>query len=67
MRLEEAGRTLLALPQSGYSTGMRTNIAALVRRMIEAERDDPGQPRIRLASPPAEKISQMDEALSWIP
>jgi hypothetical protein len=66
-RLEEAGRTLMALPQSGYSTAFRLNAAALVRNAIEAEGGDPSPSRLRPAVPSAEGITRMDEALAWIP
>jgi hypothetical protein len=66
-RLEEAGRTLLALPWSGYSTGMRTNAATLIRHMIEAEGGEPVASRARPPVPSAAGITRMDEALAWIP
>jgi len=66
-RLEEAGRTLLALPQSGYTTGMRTNAATLIRHMIEAEGGEPVPSRVRPPVPSAAGITRMDEALAWIP
>lgn len=67
VRLEEAGRALLALPSAGYSTGVQTNAAVLVRHMIEFEGGDPVPMRLRLAVPAAAQISRMDEALAWIP
>ena len=66
-RLEEAGRTLLALPPGGHSTGLRTNTATLVRRMIEAGETGAVPARLRPAVPSAEGITRMDEALGWIP
>lgn len=66
-RLEEAGRTLLALPPGGYSTGLRTNAAALLRHMIEAGEGDPAPGRLHPAVPSAGLITRMDEALGWIP
>lgn len=66
-RLEEAGRTLLALPQGGYTTGMRTNAAMLIRHMIEAEGGEPVTSRVRPPVPSAAGITRMDEALAWIP
>lgn len=65
-RLEEAGRALLTLPASGYSTGLRMNVTALVRYMIEAGSGETGQPRIRPSVPSAVEITRMDEALGWI-
>lgn len=66
-RLEEAGRTLLALPQTGHSTALRTNAAVLLRHAIEAEGGEPVPGRVRAAVPPAGRITRMDEALGWIP
>lgn len=65
-RLEEAGRTLLALPPGGYSTGLRTNTATLVRRMIEAGEGDATPGRLHPPVPSAAGITRMDEALGWI-
>ncbi len=66
-RLEEAGRTLLALPPGGYSTGMRLNVAALVRHMIAAGEGEPVPARLHPSVPSAAVITRMDEALGWIP
>ena len=66
-RLEEAGRTLLALPPSGYSTGFRMNVAALVRHMIGAGEGEPAPARLHPPIPSAAVITRMDEALGWIP
>lgn len=66
-RLEEAGRALLTLPPSGYSTGLRMNVATLVRFMIEAGGGEPEHPRIHPPVPSAAGITRMDEALGWIP
>jgi len=66
-RLEEAGRTLLALPPSGYGTGLRMNVTVLVRHMIEAEGGEPTLARVHPPVPSAAGITRMDEALGWIP
>ncbi|MDR3656870.1 MAG: DUF6362 family protein [Mycobacterium sp.] len=66
-RLEEAGRALLALPRSGYSTGLRMNVDTLVRYMIEAGGIESEHPRIHPPTPSAAGITRMDEALGWIP
>ena len=61
-RLEHAGRTLLALPNTGPST-------RLVQSGLDWVRDAGGTPRGRLRPPipsPAD-ITDMDEALAWIP
>jgi hypothetical protein len=69
-RLEEAGRTLLALPNSGYSTRLRTTRLDIVRSAIEgygwdSARKEPG--RLSPAMPDATRVTRMDEALAWIP
>jgi hypothetical protein len=63
-RLEEAGATLLALPGTGYSTRMRTSSLEIVRTALEAYGWTATQ--IRPSVPSAEKITRMDEAMSWI-
>lgn len=64
-RLEEAGATLLALPGSGYSTRLRTSSLDIVRTALESY--GWSEAAIRPAVPSAEKITRMDEAMSWIP
>jgi hypothetical protein len=64
-RLEEAGATLLALPGTGWSTRMRSSSLEIVRTTLEAYGWT--EARIRPAVPSAEKITRMDEAMSWIP
>ena len=63
-RLEEAGSTLLALPDTGYSTRLRSSSLEIVRNAMEAY--GWSEARIRPAVPSAEKITRMDEAMSWI-
>ena len=63
-RLEEAGRTLLALPASGHSTRLRTGGLDYVRDAAESYGWTDG--RIRPAVPPAARITRMDEALAWV-
>lgn len=64
-RLEEAGATLLALPGTGYTTRLRTSSLEIVRTALESY--GWSDARIRPAVPSAEKITRMDEAMSWIP
>lgn len=64
-RLEEAGRTLLALPGSGYTTKLRTSSLDIVRTAMEAFGGEVG--RARPPVPSAAHITRMDEALGWIP
>ena len=63
-RLEEAGATLLALPGTGWSTRLRTSSLDIVRTALESYGWT--EARIRPAVPSAEKITRMDEALSWL-
>ncbi len=63
-RLEEAGSTLLALPPSGWSTGMRSSALDIVRSAAESY--GWGEGRLRPPVPSAAKITRMDVALGWI-
>lgn len=63
-RLEEAGSTLLALPSTGYSTGMKISHLEVVHEAREAYGWEKG--RVRPAVPSASRITRMDEALGWI-
>lgn len=64
-RLEEAGATLLALPQSGFSTRLRTSSLDIVRSAMDAY--GAGDARIRPPPPSARKIDEMERTLAWIP
>lgn len=66
-RLEEAGRTLLALPNTGPTTHMRTSQYDVVQSAVEAYGWSKMDPRLRPAMPGATQIARMDEALDWIP
>jgi hypothetical protein len=63
-RLEDAGRTLLSLPEGGHSTKLRTSRLDVVRTALESYGWESG--RLRPAVPDAARISRMDEALGWI-
>jgi len=63
-RLEEAGMTLLALPEKGYSPRLRSTRLDVVRAAAEAYAAEPG--RVRPPIPDATRVDRMDEALSWI-
>ncbi len=63
-RLEEAGMTLLALPNTGHTTALRQSRMEIVRTALDtcgwsAERARP-------STPDARHIDRMDEALGWI-
>jgi len=65
VRLEQAGRTLMALPNTGHST-------RLVQSGLEWLRDASDTctqmaAKLRPAAPAAADITAMDEALTWIP
>jgi hypothetical protein len=64
-RLEEAGATLLALPGTGWSTRLRSSALEIVRTALESY--GWSEARIRPMVPSADKITRMDEAMSWIP
>lgn len=64
LRLEEAGATLLALPQSGPSPRLRMTRYAVLQDAAEAYGWERG--RMRPAMPSHAQISRMDEALAWI-
>ena len=59
-RLEEAGSTLLALPQTGHSTKLRVSSLDVVQEAQEA--CAAGSGRIRPPIPAASRITRMDEA-----
>jgi hypothetical protein len=64
LRLEEAGASLLALPGTGWSTKLRSSSLDIVRSAIESYGWTSS--RIRPPVPSAERISHMDEAMSWL-
>lgn len=63
-RLEEAGCTLLALPDRGWTTRLRTSRLDTLAEAVTGSGWD--ERRIRPALPSAERITRMDEALGWI-
>ena len=65
-RLEDAGRTLLALPNTGYTTKLRTTQLDILATAVEAYATTQTA-RLRPAMPDAQRITRMDEALAWIP
>jgi hypothetical protein len=64
-RLEEAGSTLLALPMTGWSTRLRTSKLDVVQAALESYGWE--KRPVRPPVPSAQRITRMDEALSWIP
>ena len=65
-RLEDAGRTLLALPNTGYTTKLRTTQLDILATAVEAYATTQNS-RLRPAMPDAQRITRMDETLAWIP
>ncbi len=63
-RLEEAGRTLMALPDHGYSTWMHTSNLETIQSVMESYgyTDE----TVRPAVPSAHAITRMEEALAWL-
>ena len=64
-RLEEAGRTLMALPNTGPSTRLVQSGLEWVRDVSETYGRERGV--LKPAIPDAAQISRMDQALAWIP
>lgn len=64
-RLEEAGRTLLALPRTGPTTKLVQSGMEWVRDAQDTVVHE--RMSIRPAVPDANTITRMDEALGWIP
>lgn len=63
-RLEEAGGTLLSLPNTGPSTRLRQSTLAPLQDAIEAYGRGPST--LRPPVPSGARIDRMDQALSWI-
>ena len=64
-RLEEAGTTLLCLPNTGHSTRLRTSALEVVRAAC-VEADATPDRRLRLPMPSPAKVGAMDEAWTWL-
>lgn len=64
--LEEAGATLLALPQTGYSTRLRTGGLDWMRDAGAVLAPGSGPAPLRPAAPSAAAIDRMDLALAWL-
>jgi len=64
-RLEEAGRTLLSLPHTGWTTRLRTSKLDILRAAAETYGHEPGA-RLRPATPGAAEVTRMDEAFAWL-
>ena len=65
-RLEEAGQTLLSLPRSGPTTGLRQTRHQFVAEALDAY-GATEHGRARPPVPSALRITRMDQALAWIP
>ncbi len=63
-RPAEAGSSLLAMPDSGWTTTLRSSSLEIVRSAAEAYGWTTS--RIRPPVPSAERITRMDEAMGWL-
>lgn len=63
-RLEEAGATLLSLPESGFSPRMRTGALQIVHSAAEAYGWSAA--RLRPPVPSPERITRMDQTFAWL-
>lgn len=63
--LEAAGRTLMALPDRGPSTKLRSSALEILRSALEIEESMPG-PKLRIAHPTGADIDAMDVAWAWL-
>ena len=63
-RLEDAGRTMMALPPKGWTTGARNFWPAIVQDPAEAYGYTDEE--VRPAIPSAARITAMDEAFGWL-
>ena len=64
-RLEEAGQTLLCLPRSGPTTGLRQTRSEFITEALDGYAA-PDESRPRPPVPPAARITRMDQALAWV-
>ena len=63
-RLEEAGATLLSLPETGFSPRMRTGALQIVHSAAEAYGWSTS--RLRPPVPSPDRITRMDESFAWL-
>ncbi len=63
--LEAAGRTLMALPDRGPSTKLRSSALEILRTALEIEEALPG-PRLQVPHPTGADIDAMDVAWAWL-
>ncbi len=64
-RLEDAGMTLLCLPDRGHSTQMRSSALEVVRAACMEAEVEPSR-KLRPPIPSASRIGAMDEAWTWL-
>jgi hypothetical protein len=63
-RLEDAGTTLLAMPNTGYSPHLRMMKYEVVHSALDAYGWEPA--RVRAPHPSGAAIDRMDETLGWL-
>ena len=64
-RLEAAGRTLMALPDRGPSTKLRSSALEVLRSALEVEQAMPSA-KLRPAMPTGAEIDSMDVVWGWL-
>jgi hypothetical protein len=67
-RLEEAGCSMLAMPNTGYSTRLRSSALDVLRSAMDMQgwdQRDSGR-TLRPPMPDSAQISRMDEAMGWL-
>ena len=65
-RLEEAGQTLLSLPNRGPTTALRQTRHQYLAEAVEAFASESDAPP-KIPTPSAARITRMDQALAWVP
>ncbi len=67
-RLEEAGTTLLCLPNTGHSTRLRTSSLDVITAALDGTSwgANADSPRLRPMLPDSSRIDRMDEAFGWL-
>jgi Domain of unknown function (DUF6362) len=66
-RLEEASRTMMAMPSNADRLGIKVADYGYVREPVEAAAADKGEiRRIKPSTPDAASITRMDEAFAWL-
>lgn len=62
--LEQAGKTAMAMPNTGFSTRIRVRQVEIIREAIEGYGWT--EPTIRMPVPSSQRIDQMDHIYGWL-